>query len=155
MPGKSGTPSNAKKSVAAALSNTLADTFQLYLKTHVYHWNVTGPNFPSLHAMFEQQYTEMWAALDVVAERIRALGEMAPAGAAALTGLSEIGSDSSTPDAQRMLRNLVEGHETLIARARDALASAEEADDAASADLLTERIAAHEKAVWMLRATIA
>jgi starvation-inducible DNA-binding protein len=145
---------NAGKIVAGGLAKVLADTFQLYARTHGYHWNVTGPEFPQLHAMFEAQYTEMWNALDEIAERIRALGEFAPANAAMFAKLSPIASaEENPPDARRMVINLLEGHEALIARAREAFTLAEDAGDAASADLLTERLAAHEKTAWMLRAT--
>ncbi|MEQ1931975.1 MAG: DNA starvation/stationary phase protection protein [Parvularculaceae bacterium] len=146
--------SNARRSVAEALAGVLADTFQLYLKTHASHWNVTGPEFPALHELFATQYTEMWNALDEIAERIRALGAMAPSSPAAFAALSTIAPAEGPPsEARRMVLDLLAGHEQLIARAREALSIADEAGDAASADLLTVRVAAHEKTAWMLRAT--
>lgn len=148
--------SNAKAAVADALAKVLADTFQLYLKTHSYHWNVTGLQFPQLHALFSDQYTEMWNALDEIAERLRALGALAPGNAAAFAKLSAIApAADAPPDAKRMLLDLLEGHERLVVGARDAVAAAEEAGDVATADLVTGRIAAHDKAAWMLRATAA
>ena len=146
---------SARKSVADALNKTLADTYALYMKTHAYHWNVTGPQFHSLHVMFEEQYREMWAALDEIAERVRALGVFAPSSGKALAELTVIdNADPEPPAATTMTERLLEGHETLIRRAREGLSVAEEAGDAASADLLTVRIQTHEKTAWMLRATI-
>ncbi|HXI86966.1 MAG TPA: DNA starvation/stationary phase protection protein, partial [Parvularculaceae bacterium] len=148
-----GLADNAVSAVADALNGVLADTYVLYQKTHAYHWNVTGPHFHSLHLMFEEQYREMWAALDLIAERVRALGRFAPASGRAFADLSSIDSaESEPPPATLMLRNLLSGHESLIRRARKALETAEGANDAASADLLTQRIEAHEKMAWMLRA---
>ncbi len=147
-----GIADNARASVATALNNTLADTYTLYMKTHAYHWNVTGPQFHTLHVMFEEQYNEMWAALDEIAERVRALGVFAPTSGkqfAELTALDN--ADASPPAATTMVERLLSDHETLIKRARDGLAIAEEAGDAASADLLTVRIQTHEKTAWMLR----
>lgn len=151
-----GLDENARKSVAEALNATLADTYALYLKTHAYHWNVTGPQFHTLHVMFEEQYREMWAALDEIAERVRALGVFAPSSGKALSELSAIdNADAQPPAATEMITRLLEGHETLIKRGRDGLAIAEEAGDAASADLLTVRIQTHEKTAWMLRSMLA
>ncbi len=148
-----GLEENARKSVAEALNASLADTYALYMKTHAYHWNVTGPQFHTLHVMFEEQYREMWAALDEIAERVRALGVFAPSSGKSLADLTAIESaDPTPPSAERMIASLLEGHETLIKRARNSLAIAEEAGDAASADLLTVRIQTHEKTAWMLRA---
>jgi len=139
--------------VAAALNASLADAYSLYMKTHAYHWNVTGPQFHTLHVMFEEQYREMWAALDEIAERVRALGVFAPSSGKALAALSAIeNADESPPNADAMVRNLLAGHETLIRRAREGLAIADDAGDAASADLFTIRIQTHEKTAWMLRA---
>ena len=144
----------ARTAVAEALNGVLADTYILYQKTHAYHWNVTGPQFPVLHAMFEEQYREMWAALDELAERVRALGVFAPASGRAFARLASIDSaDETPPEASDMVRKLLDAHETLIRRARAALATAAEANDAASEDLLTVRIQSHEKTAWMLRAT--
>ena len=148
-----GLDENVRKSVAEALNATLADTYSLYMKTHAYHWNVTGPQFHTLHVMFEEQYREMWTALDEVAERVRALGEFALASGKTMAELSEIDAAESTPpQSGAMIENLLRDHETLIKRARGGLSIAEEAGDAASADLLTVRIQSHEKTAWMLRA---
>ncbi len=150
-----GLDENARKSVAEALNKTLADTYGLYMKTHAYHWNVTGPQFHTLHVMFEEQYREMWAALDEIAERVRALGMFAPSSGKALSELGAIdNADADPPAATEMIERLLEGHEILIRRAREALAIAEEAGDVASADLLTVRIQTHEKTAWMLRAMV-
>ena len=148
-----GIDENARKSVAEALNATLADTYSLYMKTHAYHWNVTGPQFHTLHIMFEEHYREMWTALDEIAERVRALGVFAPTSGKQFADLSAIENDESTPpSATQMVENLLSDHETLIKRARQGLSIAEEAGDAASADLLTVRIQTHEKTAWMLRA---
>jgi starvation-inducible DNA-binding protein len=148
-----GLDANARSAVADALNGVLADTFVLYQKTHAYHWNVTGPQFPTLHTLFEEQYREMWAALDEVAERVRALGAFAPASARVFASLASIESaDETPPKAEQMIKNLLDGHETLIRRARKALDIAGEVSDAASEDLLTVRIQTHEKTAWMLRA---
>jgi starvation-inducible DNA-binding protein len=151
-----GLADNSRKAVAEALNAVLADTYTLYQKTHAYHWNVEGPQFPTLHAMFGVQYNEMWTALDELAERVRALGVFAPASGKVFASLTAIDNvEEAPPAASVMVRNLLAGHETLIRRAREALSTAEEADDAASADLLTQRIQSHEKTAWMLRATAA
>lgn len=148
-----GIDENARNSVAEALNATLADTYALYMKTHAYHWNVTGPQFRTLHLMFEEQYREMWAALDQIAERVRALGVFAPASGKQFAELTAIeNADSTPPKADDMVKRLLKDHETLIKRARAGLEAAEEAGDAASADLLTVRIESHEKTAWMLRA---
>lgn len=145
-PLNTGLDANARTAVADALNGVLADTYALYRRTHAYHWNVTGPRFPVLHAMFEEQYREMWDALDEIAERVRALGAYAALEA------SDAG-DGKPPAAEQMVKNLLDGHEGLIRRAREALNAAEEAGDAATQDLLTVRIRTHEKTAWMLRAT--
>lgn len=151
---KTGLDANARKAVAEALNGVLADTFVLYQKTHSYHWNVTGPFFHPFHVMFEEQYREMWAALDELAERVRALGEFAPASAKAFMDTSALESvDETVPSADQMVKNLLADHETLIRRAREALDVADDVDDVASEDLLTQRIQTHEKTAWMLRAT--
>ena len=148
-----GLDANARNAVADALNGVLSDTYVLYQKTHAYHWNVTGPQFPVLHAMFETQYRDMWAALDEIAERVRALGSFAPASGRAFASLASIESAEETPPkATDMIKNLLDGHETLIRRARAALESAGAVNDAASEDLLTIRIQTHEKTAWMLRA---
>jgi starvation-inducible DNA-binding protein len=148
-----GLDDNARKAVANALNGVLADTYVLYQKTHAYHWNVTGPHFVTLHTMFEEQYREMWAALDEIAERVRALGVFAPASGKAFIDLASIDSgENAPPAADQMITNLLAGHEALIRRARKALSVADEVKDAASEDLLTQRIQIHEKTAWMLRA---
>lgn len=150
-----GLDDNQRSAIADSLSALLADTAVLYQKTHAYHWNVTGPQFPALHTLFESQYREMWAALDEIAERIRALGAFAPASGASFVKLAAIKSaDETPPAASDMLANLLADHESLIRRARAALEAVSEAGDAASEDLLTARISVHEKTAWMLRATI-
>lgn len=147
-----GLAENARNAVAEALNATLADTYSLYMKTHAYHWNVTGPQFHTLHVMFEEQYREMWAALDEIAERVRALGVFAPTSGKQFADLSAIdNADTKPPSAGEMVKRLLADHETLIKRAREGLSTAEEAGDAASADLLTVRIQTHEKTAWMLR----
>lgn len=148
-----GLDGNARKAVAEAINGVLADTYVLYQKTHAYHWNVTGPRFPQLHTMFEEQYREMWAALDEMAERVRALGVYAPASGKVFAEIAEIKSaEAEPPAADAMVSNLLSDHESLIRRARKALDAAGEVNDAASEDLLTVRIQTHEKTAWMLRA---
>ena len=150
-----GLDDTARASVAHALNQTLADTYQLYMKTHAYHWNVTGPQFHTLHVMFEEQYREMWAALDEIAERVRALGVFAPASGKAIAAYAEVKNlDDVPPPAATMIKNLLADHETMIRRSRQALNTAEQASDAASADLLTVRIQTHEKTAWMLRSLL-
>lgn len=148
-----GLDENARKAVAASLNQTLADTYALYMKTHAYHWNVTGPQFHTLHIMFEEQYREMWTALDEIAERVRALGVFAPSSGKELASLAAVeDADAKPPAATEMVKHTLTGHETLIRRAREGLTVAEEAGDVASADLFTVRIQTHEKTAWMLRA---
>jgi len=140
--------------IAAGLTKVLADSYAVYLKTHGYHWNVRGPNFASLHAMFMEQYTEVWGALDDIAERIRALGEFAPQGYSALANLTGIKDGQPDRDAEAMIKELMVDHESVIGTVRGALKAADEAGDEATVDLLTQRLAAHEKHAWMLRATL-
>ncbi|EGG30239.1 Non-specific DNA-binding protein Dps / Iron-binding ferritin-like antioxidant protein / Ferroxidase [Aequoribacter fuscus] len=144
-----------RQAIVQGLSVLLANTYTLYLKTHNYHWNVTGPMFNTLHLMFEQQYTELATAVDEIAERIRALGEFAPGSYSAYAALTSIPEDSSIPCAEDMIRNLVEAQETIARQAREVIAIASEASDEPSADLLTQRMQAHEKTAWMLRSLIA
>lgn len=148
-----GIPEPARKELAEGLSRLLADTYTVYLKTHAYHWNVTGPMFRSLHLMFEEQYNETWAATDDIAERIRSLGFEAPGSYGEFAGLTSIEDEAGSPEAMQMVRNLVAAHETVIRTARDLVKVAEEANDVATADLATQRIDVHEKTAWMLRAT--
>jgi starvation-inducible DNA-binding protein len=144
-----------RKQIAERLSSLLADNYTLYLKTHAFHWNVTGPMFNSLHVMFEGQYNELWLANDVIAERIRALGMFAPGSGAQFGKLSSIREESGIPDWQGMVGQLVEGHETAARTARAAFKSADDANDQPTADLATQRMQAHEKTAWMLRSLLA
>lgn len=138
---------------AEALSKLLADTYTLYLKTHGYHWNVEGPHFQSLHNQFMDQYTEMWTAVDDLAERIRALGHKAPGSYAQFVALATIKEENGNPDWQDMVRNLAQGHEQVAKTARAVLRIAEEISDDATGDVVAPRITLHEKTAWMLRAT--
>ena len=148
-----GIPEADRKQLAEGLSTLLADTFTVYLKTHVYHWNVEGPMFRSLHMMFEEQYVEMWNAIDEIAERIRSLGYPAPGSYRDFSSLTSIDDSEGSPEAMEMVRILVEGHEAVIRTARELVSQAEDAQDVATADLATQRIDVHEKTAWMLRAT--
>jgi starvation-inducible DNA-binding protein len=123
----------------------------LYLKTHNFHWNVTGPMFQTLHIMFMEQYTELWNALDNIAERIRALGHFAPGTYARFVELSSIKEEAGVPNAQEMIRQLVDGQEALIRTVREAFKIADEANDQPSAGMLSDRMEIHEKNAWMLR----
>lgn len=143
-----------RKNIASDLSRLLADSYTLYLKSHNYHWNVTGPMFQTLHLMFEQHYNELALAVDEIAERMRALGHTAPATYAEFGRLTSIAEEASPPEAMEMIRNLVEGHEAVIATARATIATAEAAIDAATVDLATRRIDVHEKTAWMLRSLL-
>ena len=144
-----------RREIASGLSRLLADSYTLYLKTHNYHWNVTGPQFNTLHTMFEDQYTELAAAVDEIAERIRALGIKAPGSYSAFTDLTDIAEGSGDENAEEMLRQLVIGQETVARTAREAFPAAEAASDEPSADLLTQRMQIHEKNAWMLRSMLA
>lgn len=141
--------------IVDGLSRVLADSFALYLKTHHYHWNVTGPMFTTLHTLFETQYSALWLALDKLAERIRALGAPAPGSLATLTRLTDIQDDEVVPPAMEMVRQLLAGHETIVRGLRGLVPHCESAGDVATMDLLTDRIAAHEKDAWMLRSLLA
>ncbi|MEZ5499663.1 MAG: Dps family protein [Steroidobacteraceae bacterium] len=140
--------------VVDALSRTLADSYLLYLKTHNFHWNVTGPMFQTLHVMFMDQYTELWNALDPIAERIRALGAPAPGSYRRFAELGSIREEEGTPPAKQMIQQLVDGQEALCRTARAAIIAAEEARDQPSADLMTQRLEVHEKNAWMLRSLL-
>ncbi len=140
--------------IAAGLSRLLADSYTLYLKTHNYHWNVTGPMFNTLHLMFEQQYTELATAVDEIAERIRALGVIAPGSYKDFADLTEIEEDTEVPSAEQMIANLVKGQETVARTARSIFPLVEKASDEPSADLLTQRMQVHEKTAWMLRSML-
>lgn len=143
-----------RKEIAGGLSRLLADTYTLYLQTHNFHWNVTGPMFQTLHVMFETHYTEMAMAVDAIAERIRSLDVPAPGTYADFVRLSSIEEVSGVPKASEMIRLLVRGHEAVVRTARSVFPSVEKAADEASADLLTQRIQLHEKTAWMLRSLL-
>ena len=143
-----------REEIAGGLSHVLADTYTLYLKTHNFHWNVTGPMFQTLHVMFETQYDELALAVDLIAERIRALGLPAPGTYKQFAKLSAIREDDGVPKAQDMIRRLVEGHETVARTARAVCKSAEGASDQPTCDLLTQRMQVHEKTAWMLRSLL-
>lgn len=152
-----GISSKNRQSVAEGLSRCLADAFTLYLKTHNFHWNVTGQMFNSLHTMFEGQYTEQWAALDEIAERIRALGVNSPGSYkefAELTSIPEEEGLTDSADWREMVRQLVVGNEALCKTARETLELADDVDDNATEDLLIKRLQVHEKNAWMLRSLL-
>lgn len=140
--------------VADGLGRVLADTFSLYLKTHNFHWNVEGPMFNTLHLMFMEQYTELWNALDPIAERIRALGHPAPGSNKAFARLTSIEETEGVPEAMDMVRELVKGHEAVARTVREVFPVAEKAGDEATVDLLTQRLQVHEKTAWMLRSLL-
>ena len=144
-----------RHNVATELGNILADTAILYLKTHNFHWNVTGPQFSSLHLLFEQQYQAMWLALDEIAERIRALGFPAPGSYAAFHQLSILKEADTLPKATQMVETLLQDHEAVIARLQSIFALTEHAADQPTLDLLVRRTEAHQKDAWMLRSTLA
>jgi starvation-inducible DNA-binding protein len=141
--------------IAEGLSRLLADTYTLYLTTHNFHWNVTGPMFSSLHAMFQAQYTELWTAVDPIAERIRALGAKAPGSYGQFQALTSVpDAPRQTPNALDMVRLLMQGHETVARTARGIFSLVEKAADQPTADLLTQRMDSHEKTAWMLRSLL-
>ncbi len=144
-----------RAAIADQLSHLLADTYTLYLRTHQYHWNVTGPMFQTLHLMFEAQYNELWLAVDLIAERIRALGFPAPGSYREFAELTTIEEESDRPDSTEMIRRLVVGHETVARTARGAFDLVGSARDEPTADLLTQRLQVHEKEAWMLRSLLA
>jgi starvation-inducible DNA-binding protein len=144
-----------REAIAEGLSRLLADTYTLYLKTHNFHWNVTGPMFNTLHLMFETQYTELATAVDEIAERIRALGVHAPGSYAQFARLSKVKEAEDVPAAEEMIRQLVEGQETVARTAREIFPTVEAAHDEPTADLLTQRMQIHEKNAWMLRSMLA
>jgi starvation-inducible DNA-binding protein len=149
-----GIKENDRKKIADGLSHLLADTYTLYLKTHYFHWNVTGPMFNTLHLMFEQQYNELALAVDVIAERIRSLDFYAPGTYREFAKMATIKETDSVPKAEDMIRELVAGHEAVVRTARSVFPAADEAADEASADLLTQRLQLHEKTAWMLRSLL-
>lgn len=143
-----------RAAIAEGLSRLLADSYTLYLKTHNYHWNVTGPMFNTLHLMFETQYNELALAVDLIAERIRALGHPAPGSYQAYAALTGIPEEDDAPDAEEMIRRLVAGQETVVRTARSIFPAVDAAQDEPSADLLTQRMQIHEKNAWMLRSLL-
>lgn len=143
-----------RSAIAGQLSKLLADSYMLYLKTHNFHWNVTGPHFAELHTLFEKQYTELSAAIDEIAERIRALGEYAPGSFAQFKELTAIEEETGHPNAKEMIAQLISAQEQVVRTARHAMPIAEDAKDAPTADLLTERMNVHEKNAWMLRSLL-
>ena len=149
-----GISSEDRKEIAEGLSRVLADSYMVYLKTHNYHWNVTGKLFHSLHVMFEEQYTELAEAIDVIAERIRSIGYRAPASFREYNELTSIEEDTDQPDALEMVRRLAVDNETILRTARSVLPACDKADDEASIDLITERLDVHSKTAWMLRSHI-
>lgn len=149
-----GISENDRREIAEGLSRLLADTYTLYLKTHNFHWNVTGPMFQQLHKMFETQYQELAEAVDTIAERIRALGQLAPATYGEFVRLSSIRESTGSIPASEMVRQLVDGHETIVRTARSILPVVNRANDEATLDVLTERTRYHEKTAWMLRSLL-
>jgi starvation-inducible DNA-binding protein len=149
-----GIKEESRKQIADGLSRLLADTYTLYLKTHNFHWNVTGPMFQTLHLMFETQYNELALAVDLVAERIRALGYPAPATYSDYAKLSSIKETAGVPKAEEMIRLLVEGQEAVVRTARSIFPIVDDAHDEPTADLLTQRMQVHEKTAWMLRSLL-
>jgi starvation-inducible DNA-binding protein len=143
-----------REKIVQGLSRVLADTYTLYLKTHNFHWNVEGPMFNTLHLMFMEEYTELWNALDLIAERIRALGYPAPGTYAEFAKFTSIDETAGVPDALDMVRLLVSGHEAVARTVRAAFPAAEKAGDESTCDLYTQRLNIHEKTAWMLRSLL-
>ena len=154
MPLNIGISAEDRRAIAGGLSRLLADTYTLYLKTHNFHWNVTGPQFQTLHLMFETHYTELAQAVDEIAERIRALGFAAPGTYREFAQLTSIREAEDVPRAEEMIRQLVEGHETVARTAREIFPAADQAHDEPTAGLLTDRLQVHEKTAWMLRSLL-
>ena len=149
-----GMSDKARKNIAAGVSKLLADSYMLYIKTHNYHWNVEGPMFSTLHIMFMEQYTELWNALDDIAERIRALGEYAPGTYREFSAITSIVESEKVPKAEKMIEDLLKGHEIVTQTARGLYLFAEEGQDEVTMDLLTQRMQVHEKTAWMLRSLL-
>lgn len=143
-----------RQNIAEGLKNVLADSYTLYLQTHNFHWNVTGPQFRELHLMFEEHYTELAQAVDDVAERIRTLGVVAPGTYKEFAKLSQVKEVDGVPQASEMVEILTKGHEQVVKTCRDVLKTAQQADDESSAALVSDRMRVHEKTAWMLRATL-
>ena len=140
--------------LTAALKSVMGDTYALYVKTHGYHWNVTGPRFKALHDMFMEQYTELWTALDEIAERIRSIGEFAPGSTEQILANATIMPDNSQPDAEDMVQNLAKGHDMLSTTLKKALDVADEVGDDVTVDLFTQRMTVSQKTAWMLRSRL-
>ncbi len=151
---KDGIPEKERAKIANNLAKVLADSYSLYLKTHNFHWNVTGPMFNALHLMFEAQYTELALAVDLIAERIRALGFIAPATYTEFIKLTSIKEHTGDVEATKMIKYLIEAHELVIKTARSLLPLVEKSNDQVTLDLLTQRLQVHEKTVWMLRSLV-
>jgi starvation-inducible DNA-binding protein len=149
-----GIDAKQREKIASGLSRLLADSYTLYLKTHNFHWNVTGPMFNTLHLMFEAQYNELALAVDPIAERIRALDVRAPGSYREFSKLTAIKESEGSPSANEMIKQLVEGQETVARTARSVFPDAEAANDQPTADLLTQRMQVHEKTAWMLRSLL-
>ena len=149
-----GIDAKQREKIASGLSRLLADTYTLYLKTHNFHWNVTGPMFSTLHLMFETQYNELALAVDLIAERIRALGVQAPGSYREFGKLTVVQESDGTPNANEMIRQLVAGQEAVVRTARSVFPEADAAHDEPTADLLTQRMQIHEKNAWMLRSLL-
>jgi starvation-inducible DNA-binding protein len=149
-----GIEESQRKQIGQGLSRLLADTYSLFLKTHNFHWNVTGPMFNTLHVMFEAQYNELFTAVDEIAERIRALGEVAPGSFSSFKTLSSIKDADTVPNAMEMIRILVEDNETVVRTAREVLPITDGANDGPTSDLLNARLQIHEKTAWMLRSML-
>ena len=149
-----GIPAAQRAAIAQGLSRLLADTYVVYLKTHSFHWNVEGPMFQTLHQMFMEQYTETWNAIDLIAERIRSLGEYAPGTYKEYARLASIQETDGVPKAEAMVRLLIDGQEAIVRTARELLPIADEAGDEPTLDLLTQRMQVHEKNAWMLRSLL-
>jgi starvation-inducible DNA-binding protein len=151
MATKTDSGASAKKEIAAGLTHVLADSYALYLKTHNFHWNVEGPRFRDLHLMFEEQYTELAGAVDLIAERIRALGQYAPGSFSQFARLASVKDAEGVPKAEDMVKQLAVDHEAVEKTIRSALPAAQEAGDEVTVGLLVDRLTVHEKAAWMLR----
>jgi starvation-inducible DNA-binding protein len=149
-----GIPEKNRRQIAEGLSVLLADSYTLYLTTHNFHWNVTGPMFQTLHLMFMGQYTELWNALDLIAERIRSLGHFAPGTYGEYAKLTNLKEPKGVPKAKEMIKMLIQGHEAVAKTCRSIFPAAEGGSDEGTLDLLTQRIQLHEKTAWMLRSLL-
>ena len=155
LPADTGIERKDRRKLAERMGEALASTYVLYHKTHAFHWNITGPLFYSVHKMTDEQYRDLAAAIDDIAERIRAIGFPAPSGLARYAKESAVEDDTDVSDPKHMINRLAKDHQKVAKQLRDAVAEAEQADDVYTADLLTARIGAHEEAAWMLNALLA